>query len=376
VVENTATGGLAVGKATLTVTPDGSKTKTYGDVFSAFTGVISGIKNSDAITATYTSTGAVATADVASYDITVSSVTGAKIGNYTVVENTATGGLAVGKATLTITANDTNKTYGTAITGASGSTAFGSSGLKNGETIGSVTIAYGTGAATTDNVATYGSQVTPSAATGGTFASGNYSITYAKGAIVVDAAPLTVTADNQTKTFGSTFTFTGSEFTSSGLKNGETIGSVTLTSAGAPAAAPVSGSPYTIVPSVATGGTFTASNYTITYANGSLTISELPPPPPTPGNETATNQQLAAFEIPRFPLPGVGDMTTYQVNTFTPQVGPVYFYQPPTPYDMAAFDMMMFDAGNLQFLNGFISLLGHEGLMPGLDDRRRLQGVS
>jgi hypothetical protein len=70
-------------------------------------------------------------------------------------------------------------------------------------------------------------------------------------------------------------------------------------------------------------------------------------------------------------------MTTYQVNTFTPQVGPVYFYQPPTPYDMAAFDTMMLGAQDLQFLNGFISLMGHEGLMPGLDERRRrLPGVS
>ena len=43
---------------------------------------------------------------------------------------------------------------------------------------------------------------------------------------------------------------------------------MTLTSAGAPATANVAGSPYAIIPSAATGGTFNAGNYTITYVTG------------------------------------------------------------------------------------------------------------
>jgi hypothetical protein len=64
----------------------------------------------------------------------------------------------------------------------------------------------------------------------------------------VSPAALTVTANNQTKVYGQTFVFNGTEFTSAGLQNGETIGSVTLASAGAAPTATVPGSPYPIVP--------------------------------------------------------------------------------------------------------------------------------
>jgi hypothetical protein len=94
----------------------------------------------------------------------------------------------------------------------------------------------------------------------------------------ITARALTVTSTNQTKVYGQTVTFgSGSTlFTSSGLQNSETIGSVTLAVSGngGAATATVSGSPYTITPSAATGGTFTASDYTITYATGTLTVSQ------------------------------------------------------------------------------------------------------
>ncbi|HUL42536.1 MAG TPA: MBG domain-containing protein, partial [Burkholderiales bacterium] len=99
-------------------------------------------------------------------------------------------------------------------------------------------------------------------------------------ALDITAAALTVTADNQSKLVGNTFNFTGTEFTSAGLQFGETIGSVTLTSAGAPAPAPVG--TYPIVPSAATGGTFSASNYNISYVNGLMTVNSVTPPPPPP----------------------------------------------------------------------------------------------
>jgi len=121
-----------------------------------------------------------------------------------------------------------------------------------------------------------------------TSAAGTYAETYSSGLSssfytltagnavnwVINPRALTITANNASKTYGQTTTFAGTEFSSSGLQNSETIGSVTLTSAGAVSTASVSGSPYSIVPSVATGGTFTASNYTIAYTNGSLTITQ------------------------------------------------------------------------------------------------------
>ena len=68
------------------------------------------------------------------------------------------------------------------------------------------------------------------------------------------------------------------------MQNSETIGSVTLASSGAAATANVSGSPYAITASSATGGTFTAGNYNISYGDGSLTVT------PRPITLTAANQ--------------------------------------------------------------------------------------
>jgi hypothetical protein len=96
--------------------------------------------------------------------------------------------------------------------------------------------------------------------------------------MTVNKAALSITANNKSKTYGSTVTLDGTvDFTPTGLQNSETVGSVTLTPSGGTAATdPVSGSPYTITPSDATGGTFNANNYTtITYNPGTLTVDPL-----------------------------------------------------------------------------------------------------
>lgn len=97
-------------------------------------------------------------------------------------------------------------------------------------------------------------------------------------ALTVTPAALSVTANSQTKTYGQTVTTVGSsQFITSALQNGEVVGSVTLTVSGSgdTATAPVAGSPYTITPSAATGGTFNPANYNITYNTGSLTVNPL-----------------------------------------------------------------------------------------------------
>ena len=186
------------------------------------------------------------------------------------------GSLTIAPAPLIVTASNASKIYGQTPT----LSAFTSSGLQNGETIGSVT-QTSAGMAGTASVAGSPYAVVPSAATGGTFSAGNYFITYVNGSLTNAPAPLTVTANNASKIYGQTPTL--SAFTSSGLQNGETIGSVTQTSAGMARTASVAGSPYAVVPSAATGGTFSAGNYVITYVNGSLTI--------TPVTVTATDQK-------------------------------------------------------------------------------------
>ncbi|MNX58043.1 hypothetical protein D3C86_888720 [compost metagenome] len=176
------------------------------------------------------------------------------------------------KAPLTITANNANKVYGETLTGAAGSTAFTSSGLQNGETIGSVTVAYGTGAAANEAVATYTGTVSINTPVGGTFNVANYNVTPVVGNIIVGKAPLTITASDRSKTYGDAVTFAGTEFTTTGLVNGNTVTGATLTSTGAIATATVAGSPYTIIPTTATGTGLT--NYDITYVPGSLTVGK------------------------------------------------------------------------------------------------------
>ncbi|MFD0779422.1 YDG domain-containing protein [Flavobacterium myungsuense] len=65
------------------------------------------------------------------------------------------------------------------------------SGIQNSETVGSVTLTYGTGTAATTAVGTY-STITPSSATGGTFTASNYAITYTLGNIIVESKTLTI----------------------------------------------------------------------------------------------------------------------------------------------------------------------------------------
>ena len=102
----------------------------------------------------------------------------------------------------------------------------------------------------------------------------NYDVTLTTGTLTVAAATLTITANNDSKVYGTVKTFDGTAFTAIGLvtANGDSISSVSEASVGASASAPVGSSP--IVASAATGTGL--SNYCIVYVNGSLTINAPP----------------------------------------------------------------------------------------------------
>ena len=258
------TGTLTVNTAPLTVTAN-STSKTYGSTASfastAFT--TSGLVNSDTVTGvTETSTGSGATSVVGSYNIVPSAATGTGLSNYAITY--ANGSLTVNTAPLTVTANSTSKTYGS--TASFASTAFTTSGLVNSDTVTGVT-ETSTGSGATSVVGSY--NIVPSAATGTGLS--NYAITYANGSLTVNTAPLTVTANSTSKTYGSTASFASTAFTTSGLVNSDTVTGVTETSTGSGATSVVGS--YNIVPSTATGTGL--SNYAITYANGSLTVNAL-----------------------------------------------------------------------------------------------------
>jgi gliding motility-associated-like protein len=193
--------------------------------------------------------------------------------------NVAEANSIVSPAVLTVTATDVDKMYGTTLTGGSGSANFTAAGLQNGETIGSVSIGYGTGAQPTDAVANYSSCVAIANATGGTFSAANYNITYISGNINVTLAPLSIIANNVTKTYGVTLTGGpgSTAFTAVGLQNGETIGSVTIGyGTGAAATDPAGIYDESVTVAAGTGGNFSGHNYTITHVPGNITVMLAP----------------------------------------------------------------------------------------------------
>ena len=172
-------------------------------------------------------------------------------------------------AILALKAEDVNKTYGATLTGGPGLTNFTSTGLQNSETIGSVTVAYGAGAAATDPVNTYTGSVVVSAATGGTFSPSNYVINYTPGDIILTPAPLIAAVDNKSKVFDTVnpvFTISYSGFVNNETASVFTAGPVITTTA-------LTNSPAGQYPITASGAE--AQNYTITYIPGVLTITVL-----------------------------------------------------------------------------------------------------
>jgi hypothetical protein len=99
----------------------------------------------------------------------------------------------------------------------------------------------------------------------------NYTVSYANGSLTVNPAALSITANSASKNYGTTLTFAGTEFKTTGLLNSDAVTSVTLNSSGATSTATVAGGPYSIIPTAAVGTGL--ANYTVSYANGSLSVS-------------------------------------------------------------------------------------------------------
>ena len=199
------------------------------------------------------------------YDIVASDALGTGLGNYTIAYHTGT--LSVAGKTLHVLVSSQTKTYGDTETFTRQDVTI--VGLVNGDTVTGITLTSA-GAAATATVAGSPYAIVASDAVGTGL--GNYAIVYhTGGTLSVTPKALDVTATDRTKTYGDTVTFAGTEFTASGLVNGDTVTGVTLTSAGAAATATVAGGPYDIVASDALGTGL--GNYTIAYHTGKLTVT-------------------------------------------------------------------------------------------------------
>ena len=206
------------------------------------------------------------------YSATPYTITYAYAGNTFLNSTNATSTtLTVNKAVLGITANSTNRAYGAA----NPAFTYTASGFVNGETTGVLGGSPGLTTTATTNSPVSTCTITAAA---GSLSAANYSFSFTNGTLTVNAAALGITASNQSKTYGATLTFGAGQtaFASSGLQNGETIGSVTITASGGTAANAAAGT-YSLTPSAAAGGTFTAGNYSIAYTNGTLTVNKAAP---------------------------------------------------------------------------------------------------
>ena len=262
-------GLLTINAGNLTLTAS-NQAKVYGQTLT-FAGTefgVSGLVGGDSVSsASLSSAGALAGAGVAGspYSIVITNAVGVGLTNYTI--NYVNGQLTVTSAPLGVSANNTNRAYGSA----NPVFTVRYDGFVNGDGLNVVSGAplLTTGAATNSPVGTY--VITNSI---GTLLATNYNVSLTNGLLTINAGNLTLTASNQAKVYGQTLTFSGTEFGASGLVAGDSVSSASLSSAGALAGAGVAGSPYSIVITNAVGVGLT--NYTINYVNGQLTVTSAP----------------------------------------------------------------------------------------------------
>ncbi|WP_200977840.1 MBG domain-containing protein [Echinicola sp. 20G] len=245
------TGNLEITKATLTVTAD-DKNKVYGSTDPVLTVSYSGFENGDDETA-LGGTLAVSRAtgeDVGNYTITASGYTS---DNYTI--NYTAGNFEITKATLTVTADDKNKVYGSV----DPSLTVSYSGFENGDDEAALGGTLAISRTTGEDVGNY-------AITATGYTSDNYTINYTSGNFEITKATLTVTADDKSKVYGSvdpslTVSYSGfvngdDEAALGGTlaivrTTGEDVGNYTITASG-----------------------YTSDNYTINYTAGNFEVTK------------------------------------------------------------------------------------------------------
>ena len=253
-------GTLTVDPALLTVTVDDAA-RTYGAANPAFSASVDGFVLGDDASILdgrlALRTTATRGSDAGRYAITGSGLE-VPDGNYRLAYREGT--LTVDPAPLTVTANDAARSYGGA------DPAFGArfDGFVLGEGAGVLggTLDFSTDATRRSPVGRYA--VSPSGLT-----SGNYAISYADGALSVTPAPLTVTANDASRTYGAA----NPDFTAryDGLVLGEGPGELGTLDFATDANRRSDAGSYRVTP-----GGLTNGNYAVTYAPGTLTVDPAP----------------------------------------------------------------------------------------------------
>src|SRR4029078_12838111 len=171
------------------------------------------------------------------------------------------GTLTVTKAPLTVKADDQSKTSGDANPALTGTV----TGAKSGDNL---IDSYTTGADDASGVGTYAINAHVAAGPGADLA--NYDVKLVDGTLTVTKAPLTVKADDHSKTYGDPNpTLTG---TITGTKNGDNL----IDSYDTPATLASGVGSYTITAPIAAGPGASLANYDVKLVDGTLTVTKAP----------------------------------------------------------------------------------------------------
>jgi hypothetical protein len=259
---STTNGTLIVGQTPLAVVA-ANQSRPYGQSNPTLTGTVSGVMNGDNITASYSTT-ATAQSVAGPYSIVPAiNDPGSHLANYTV--SFTNGTLTVTQAVLIVSANAQSRLYGA--TNPTLTVAY--SGFVNGE--GTNVISgqpdLNTAANPASPVGAYDIVVGL-----GSLSATNYSFSLTNGTLTVGKALLTVTADPQNRLYGQTNPLLTVSY--NGFVDGDGAGVLS----GTPALSTVAdtNTPVGSYDIVATNGTLTATNYALSFVNGTLTINATP----------------------------------------------------------------------------------------------------
>jgi hypothetical protein len=253
---NFVNGTLTINPVPLTLTAD-DKAMTYGGAAPALTLHGVGFVNGDTAASLSTPPALSTTTTAAgSFPITVS---GAASPNYSPISYQA-GTMTVSKAPLTIAADGKSMVYGSSVPALT----YTPSGFVGSDT---ASVLTGSPSLSTTAVSTSGAGNYPITLSAGTLAASNYLFTFINATLTANPAPLTITADNKTMTYGGTAPALTASY--SGFVNGDTAASLT--------------SPAALSTTTNVAGSFPISvngaaspNYSINFQAGTMTVNPAP----------------------------------------------------------------------------------------------------
>ena len=232
------------------VTPSAAS-KTYGDADPAFTGTLSGFLSADAVAATYTRT-AGETVLGGPYTISATLSPAGVLSNYSITYNTAQ--FTISPKVASVTPSAASKTYGDADPAFTGTL----SGFLSADAV-AATYTRTVGETVLGGPYAISATLSPEGVLG------NYTITYNTASFTINARPITVTADAQTKVYGSADPALTYQITAGSLVSGDSFrGALTR----------VAGEHVANSPNPIQQGTLTAgSNYNLTYVGANMSIT-------------------------------------------------------------------------------------------------------